>query len=138
MERTLLCEIVTPERIVYTNEVKMVVAPTIDGEIGVLPLHAPLVSALKPGEIRVRYGNDEVEWFAVAGGYIQIHEDKVIILADQALAASQIDVDRARSALELTQQRLAELPKDAEGEISSCERELKWCEIQVEVARKRD
>lgn len=138
MERTLLCEIVTPERIVYTNEVKMVVAPTIDGEIGVLPMHAPLVSALKPGEIRVRHGNDEVEWFAVAGGYIQIHMDKVIILADHALAASQIDVERARSAMELTQQRLAELPKDAEGEISSCERELKWCEIQVEVARKRD
>ncbi len=138
MARTLLCEIVTPERIVYTNEVKMVVAPTIDGEIGVLPLHAPLVSALKPGEIRVRYGDDEVEWFAVAGGYIQVHEDKVIILADHAIAASQIDVERARSALELTEKRMAELPKDATGEINSCELELKWCEVQLEVAKKGD
>lgn len=138
MERTLLCEIVTPERIIYTNEVRMVVAPTIDGEIGILPLHAPLVSALKAGEIRVRYGNDEVEWFAVSGGYVQVHMDKVIILADQAVIASQVDVERARKAMELTQQRLAELPRDAEGEITSCEQELKWCEIQVEVARKRD
>lgn len=136
MERTLLCEIVTPERIVYTSEVRMVVVPTIDGEIGILPLHAPLVSALKPGEIRVRYGNDEVEWFAVAGGYIQVHEDKVIILADHAIAASQIDVERARQAMHHAEERMAELPKDHTGEINALEQELKWCEIQVEVARK--
>ncbi len=137
MARTLLCEIVTPERIVYTNEVEMVVAPTIDGEIGILPLHAPLVSALKPGEIRVRFGGDEVEWFAVAGGYIQVHEDKVIILADAAAASSQIDVDRARSAKELAEKRMAELPADAEADIDACERDLKWCEIQLEVAGKQ-
>ncbi len=136
MGRTLLCEIVTPERIIYTSEVKMVVAPTIDGEVGILPLHAPLVSALKPGEIRVRYGDDEVEWFAISGGYIQVHMDKVIILADHAAIASQIDVERARHALELAEKRMAELPKDAEAEISACEQQLKWCEIQVEVAKK--
>lgn len=136
MERTLLCEIVTPERIVYTHEVQMVVAPTIDGEVGILPLHAPLVSALKPGEIRVRYGNDETEWFAISGGYIQVHLDKVIILADHAIAASQIDVERARRAADLARERMVELPKDADAEIGACELELKWCEIQVEVARK--
>ncbi|MDA3937244.1 MAG: ATP synthase F1 subunit epsilon [Actinomycetota bacterium] len=137
MARTLICEIVTPERIVYTNEVEMVVAPTIDGEIGILPLHSPLVSALKPGEIRVRFDGDEVEWFAVAGGYVQIHEDKVIILADAAVASSQIDVDRARSAKELAEKRMAELPVDAEADIDACERDLKWCEIQLEVAGKK-
>jgi F-type H+-transporting ATPase subunit epsilon len=138
MEHTLLCEIVTPERIVYTNEVKMVVVPTIDGEIGILPLHAPLVSALKPGEIRVRHADDEVEWFAVSGGYIQVHEDKVIILADHAAAASQIDVERQRRALELAKQRMDELPREApEAEINACELELKWCEVQLEVVEKR-
>jgi F-type H+-transporting ATPase subunit epsilon len=84
----------------------MVVAPTIDGEIGILPLHAPLVSALKPGEIRVMFGDDKVEWFAIAGGYIQVHEDKVIVLADQAAASSQIDVERARQALEEARRRM--------------------------------
>ncbi len=136
MERTLLCEIVTPERIVYTNEVSMVVAPTIDGEVGILPLHAPLVSGLKPGEIRVRYGEDEVEWFAISGGYIQVHEDKVIILADHAAVSSQIDVERARKALELAQQRLKELPADDTAEINAVERDLKWCEAQLQVAGK--
>ena len=139
MERTLLCEIVTPERIVYTNEVSMVVAPTIDGEIGILPLHAPLVSALQPGEIRVRFGDDEVEWFAVSGGYVQVHEDKVIIRADQAAASSQIDVERARRALELVKERLSDLPDDESPEFDSCSADLKWCELQIEVGgKKRD
>lgn len=141
MQRTLLCEIVTPERIVYTSEVSMVVAPTIDGEIGILPLHAPLVSALRAGEIRVRYGNDEVEWFAVSGGYIQVHMDKVIILADQAASASQIDVERARHALELAQKRMSEIREGDAGDdttgFDSCEADLKWCELQIEVGGKR-
>ena len=135
-DRTLMCEIVTPERIVYTSEARMVVAPTIDGEIGVLPLHAPLVSALAPGEIRVRYDNDEVEWFAVAGGYIQVHEDKVIILADHAAASSQIDVAKVREALRLAEERLAEIASDDESARNACEADLKWCEMQVQVAQR--
>jgi F-type H+-transporting ATPase subunit epsilon len=96
MARTLICEIVTPERILYTNEVEMVIAPTIEGEVGILPLHAPMVAALKPGEVRVRYETDRIEWFAISGGYLQVHEDKVMILADDAAASGQIDVERAR------------------------------------------
>ncbi len=136
MERTLLCEIVTPERIVYTNEVRMVVAPTIDGEIGILPLHAPLVSPLKPGEIRVMYGDDRVEWFAISGGYVQVHEDKVIILADHAAAASQIDVERARQALKHAKDRMAELPAEDEVGVNACMADLNWCEAQLSVASK--
>lgn len=136
MERTLLCEIVTPERIVYTNEVRMVVAPTIDGEIGIMPLHAPLVSALKPGEIRVIYGDDKVEWFAIAGGYVQVHEDKVIVLADQAAASSQIDVERARQALEEAKRRMDDVAGDDESELNACVADLNWCEAQLNVAGK--
>jgi F-type H+-transporting ATPase subunit epsilon len=131
--RTLLCEIVTPERIVYTNEVEMVVVPTIDGEIGILPLHAPLVGALKPGEVRIKFG-DTTEWFAVSGGYIQVHEDKVIILADDAIIASQIDVERARQAKALAEARIAELPHGTRDEgYDDLERELKWAEVQIAV-----
>jgi F-type H+-transporting ATPase subunit epsilon len=131
MARTLIAEIVTPEKIVYTNEVEMVVAPTLDGEIGVLPLHAPLVGALKPGEVRVKIG-DLVEWFAVSGGYIQVHEDKVIILADDAEAASQIDVERAKQAKALIEQRIAELGGDSE-EVDALERDLRWAEVRIAV-----
>jgi F-type H+-transporting ATPase subunit epsilon len=131
MPRTLIAEIVTPERIVYTNEVEMVVAPTIDGEIGVLPLHAPLVGALRAGEVRIKYG-DTTEWFAVSGGYIQVHEDKVIILADDAEAASQIDVDRARQAKVLAEQQLADLGGTGE-EADVFEHDLRWAEARIAV-----
>jgi F-type H+-transporting ATPase subunit epsilon len=131
MARTLIAEIVTPEKIVYTNEVEMVVAPTIDGEVGILPLHAPLVGVLQPGEVRVKFG-DTTEWFAVSGGYIQVHEDKVIVLADDAEIASQIDVERARQAKALAEQRLGELSADAE-ERDALERDLQWCETCIAV-----
>ncbi|HSQ22254.1 MAG TPA: ATP synthase F1 subunit epsilon [Coriobacteriia bacterium] len=141
MARTLLCEIVTPERIIYTNEVEMVIAPTLDGEIGILPLHAPLVTVLRAGELRVRYNdNKDVEWFAVSGGYLQVHEDKVIILADAAEHASRVDVERARRAKELAEQRMADLkekPLMERTELDECEADLKWCELQLQVAERR-
>ena len=137
MARTLICEIVTPERIVYTNEVEMVVAPTIDGEVGILPLHAPLVSVLKPGEVRVKWNDQkDVEWFAVSGGYVQVHEDKVIILADQAVPVSQIEVERARQALERARERLSEVRAEDQAEVDACERDLNWCKMQVELAER--
>ena len=137
MARTLVCEIVTPERIVYTNEVEMVVAPTIDGEVGILPLHAPLVSVLKPGEVRVKWNDQkDVEWFAVSGGYVQVHEDKVIILADQAIPVSQIEVERARQALERARERLSEVRAEDQAEVDACERDLNWCKMQVELAER--
>jgi F-type H+-transporting ATPase subunit epsilon len=131
MARTLIAEIVTPERIVYTNEVEMVVAPTLDGEIGVLPLHAPLVGALKAGEVRVKHG-DTVEWFAVSGGYVQVYQDKVIVLADDAEASSQIDVGRARQAKELAERRLADLGGAGE-EADALGRDLRWAEARIAV-----
>ena len=141
MARTLLCEIVTPERIIYTNEVEMVIAPTLDGEIGILPLHAPLVTVLRAGELRVRYNdNKDVEWFAVSGGYLQVHEDKVIVLADAAEHASRVDVERARRAKELAEQRMADLkekPLMERTELDECEADLKWCELQLQVAERR-
>ena len=141
MARTLLCEIVTPERIVYTNEVEIVIAPTLDGEIGILPLHAPLVTVLRPGELRVRYDEGrEVDWIATSGGYLQVHEDKVIVLAENAEHASRIDIERARQAREILGQRMQELKQAAteDGtERYECEVDLKWCEAQLLVAERR-
>ena len=138
MARTLLCEIVTPERIVYNNEVQMVVAMTTSGEIGILPLHAPLVSTLAPGEVRLKTGDNATDWevFSVAGGYVQVHEDKVLVLADAALSLGQIDADRARESKEAIERRLAELPPEAEDEREQCVRDLNWCELQIKAVEK--
>jgi F-type H+-transporting ATPase subunit epsilon len=137
MARTLLCEIVTPEHILYTNEVEMVVAPALDGELGILPLHAPMVAALKAGEVRVKFDGDQIEWFAISGGYLQVHEDKVVILADDAVASSQIEIERAKQAGSLAEQRLAELKAAgaaaAVDELDHVEADMKWAQAQVSV-----
>jgi len=139
MARTLICEIVTPERIVYSNEVRMAVAMTTTGEIGILPLHAPLVSTLAPGEIRLQHGDNASDWetFSVSGGYIQVHEDKVLVLADAAVDVSQIDAARALESKAIIQQRLDALPEDATDERAECVRDLDWCDLQIKAAEKR-
>lgn len=141
MARTLLVQVVTPEKILYTNEVEMVIAPTVDGEIGILPMHAPIVAILKPGELRVRYNDGkDAEWFAISGGYVQVHQDKVIVLANDAVLASQIDVERAKHAKELAEQQLAEIkqrPSSDQDGVDECEADLKWCQIKIEVAERR-
>jgi F-type H+-transporting ATPase subunit epsilon len=139
MARTLLCEIVTPESILYTNEVQMVVATTPAGEVGILPLHAPIVTTLAPGEVRLRFGEGAADWefFSISGGYLQVHEDKVIVLADAAVAVSQIDPMRAKESCELIGARLAELPVAAEDERAEMTRDLSWQELQIKAAEKR-
>ncbi len=139
MARTLLCEVITPERILHSSEVRMVVAMTTAGEVGILPLHAPLVTTLAPGEVRLQYGEAANEWevFSIAGGYMQVHEDKVIVLADQAIAISNIDKARALESKERVMAELAELPVDAEDRRAECERELLWCDLQLKAAEKR-
>ena len=139
MARTLLCEIVTPESILYTNEVQMVVASTPAGEVGILPLHTPLVTTLAPGEVRLRFGDGAADWefFSISGGYLQVHEDKVIVLADAAVSVSQIDAARAKESCELIETRLAELPVDAEDERAEMIRDLSWTKIQLQAVEKR-
>jgi F-type H+-transporting ATPase subunit epsilon len=140
MPRTLLAEIVTPEAIVYTNEVQMVVASTANGEIGILPLHAPIVTTLAPGEVRLHYGEGASEWeyFSISGGYLQVHEDKVIVLADNAVPVSQIDSARLKESAELIQTRLAELPPEAASdERQAMIRDLDWAQTQLRTAERR-
>jgi F-type H+-transporting ATPase subunit epsilon len=93
----LLLEIVTPERLAYSDTVDAVTLPGIEGELGVLPHHAPLVSTLGLGELRIRKGGAE-ESFAIAGGFLQVLPDKVVVMAETADMASEIDLERAAEA----------------------------------------
>src|SRR5918994_1631958 len=93
----LLLEIVTPERQVFSEQVDSVVCPGIEGELGVLPHHAPLLTTLGVGELRIRRGGEE-EFFAIAGGFVQVRPDKVVVMAETADMASEIDVEKAQEA----------------------------------------
>jgi F-type H+-transporting ATPase subunit epsilon len=90
-------EIVTPERLAYSDMVDAVQLPGSEGELGVLPHHAPLVSLLGIGELRIRKGGAE-ESFAIVGGFLQVLPDKVVVLAETADMASEIDLERAQEA----------------------------------------
>lgn len=119
----------------YSGEAEMLIVPALDGELGVLPLHAPMVAALREGEVRVKHGDDSVEWFAVSGGYLQVHEDKAIVLADEAMASSQIEVDHLRESMRLIEARLEELRGAATSdEVDQLHRDLAWQAMQVKVA----
>jgi len=93
----LQLDIVTPEKLAFSDEVDAVVLPGSEGELGVLPHHAPLVSTLGLGELRIRKGGAE-ESFAIAGGFLQVLPDRVVVLAETADMASEIDLEKAQEA----------------------------------------
>ena len=93
----LQLEIVTPERLAYADEVDSVQLPGSEGELGVLPHHAPLIATLGAGELRLRKGGQE-ESFAIIGGFLQVLPDKVVVMAETADMASEIDLEKAEAA----------------------------------------
>jgi F-type H+-transporting ATPase subunit epsilon len=90
-------EIVTPEKRAYSDDVDSVVLPGSEGELGILPHHAPLLSLLGAGELRVRKGGTE-ESFAIVGGFVQVRPDKIVVMAETADLAAEIDLERAEEA----------------------------------------
>jgi F-type H+-transporting ATPase subunit epsilon len=102
---SLKLDIVTAERVVYSQEVDAVIAPGEEGQLGILPHHAPLMTILKAGELVVRHGSQE-DTLAISGGFLEVRPDRVIILADSAERAEEIDVARAEAARKRAEERL--------------------------------
>jgi F-type H+-transporting ATPase subunit epsilon len=90
-------EIVTPERAILTDDVDMVIAPASEGYVGILPHHAPLLTTLGPGELRIKKGGTETS-LAVFGGFMDVRPDRVIVLTEAAEHADEIDESRAEQA----------------------------------------
>ena len=90
-------EIVTPTRRVFEGDVDEVIVPGSEGEMGILPHHAPLISLLGEGVLRLKR-NEEEEVFAIFGGFVQVRPDRVVVLAETADLASEIDLERAERA----------------------------------------
>jgi F-type H+-transporting ATPase subunit epsilon len=102
-------EIVTPHRLLASDEVDMVTLPGVEGQMGVMRGHAPLLSTLDIGEIILHKGN-QVQYVAVGGGVVEVRPDKVTVLAEVAEHAEEIDVERALAARERARQSLEENP----------------------------
>jgi F-type H+-transporting ATPase subunit epsilon len=128
-------EIVTPERLAYEDDVDAVFCPGIEGELGVLPHHAPLLSTLGVGELRIRKGDVE-EFFAIAGGFVQVRPDKVVVMAELADLSSEIDLEAAEEArreAERAIQQGFEEPADLARARAAMERAL----LRIRVAERR-
>jgi F-type H+-transporting ATPase subunit epsilon len=102
---SLKIDVVTAERVVYSEEVDAVIAPGMEGQLGILPHHAPLMTTLQSGELVIRKGGQE-ESLAISGGFLEVRPDHVIVLADQAERADEIDVARAEAARKRAEERL--------------------------------
>jgi len=128
-------EIVTPERAAYSDEVDAVFCPGVEGELGVLPHHAPLLSTLGIGELRIRKGARE-EYFAIAGGFVQVRPDKVVVMAELADLSSEIDLEAAEEARNEAQRAIQqgfEEPADLARARAAMERAL----VRIRVVERR-
>lgn len=132
----LLLEIVTPERLAYSDTVDAVNLPGIEGELGVLPHHAPLVSMLGVGELRIRRGGAE-ESFAIVGGFLQVRPDKVVVMAETADMASEIDLAKAQEARRDAERVLEGAARTDMVDLAAARAALQQALLRIRVAERR-
>jgi F-type H+-transporting ATPase subunit epsilon len=128
-------EVVTPERLAYEDEVDMVLVPGIDGELGILPHHTPLVSLLGVGELKIRKAGTE-EVFAIAGGFLQVRPDKVVVMAETAEIDADIDLERAQRARAEAEKALESGHADG-ADLTAARAELQRALVRIHVAERR-
>ena len=128
-------DVVTAERAVYSDDVDIVIAPGVQGQLGILPNHTPLMTMLQPGELIARKGNEEFS-LAVSGGFIEVRPNRVIVLADSAERAEEIDIARAEEAKKRAEQMLDERYAP-EADAAKTEAALRRSLIRLKVATKR-
>lgn len=132
---TIRCEIVSQDRTVFQGDVDMVVLPGASGEMGILPHHAPVLTILKYGVIKIRKDGKE-ELFAVAGGMAEVQPDIVTILADAAENVEDIDVTRAQAAKKRAEDALAHLQPEDHDAYLRMEAALRRSNLRLDVVRR--
>src|SRR6476659_7847902 len=133
---TIRLEIVTPERLAYEDDVDMVLVPGIDGELGVLPHHTPLVSLLGVGELEIRKGGSS-ESFAIVGGFLQVRPDKVVVMAETADLASDIDLEKAQEARREAERALEGAAQTDAVDLAAARAPLQQARLRIRVAERR-
>jgi len=131
---TFKLEIVTAERMVFSDEVTALLAWGVEGQLGILPHHAPLMTVLQPGDLMIRKDREE-EYLAVTGGFLEVRPDKVIILADACERADEIDVARAEEAKKRAQETMKAAPLTVDA--ASAEAALRRSLARLKVAERR-
>lgn len=134
MANKIRLDIVTPERMVYSEDVNMVIARATDGDLGILPGHAPLIAGLEIWPLRIQTDEGEFQ-LSVAGGFIEVRPQKITVLASSAELPEEIDIGRAESAKERAQMRLSSGSSDID--VRRAEVALKRAMMRLRVAEKK-
>jgi len=127
-------DIVTAERIVFSEEVDVVVAPGVEGQLGILPHHAPLMTMLQSGKLLVRKGGEEF-FLAISGGFLEVRPDRIIVLADAAERAEEIDIARAEEAKRRAEEQLSQHPSEIDA--ARIEASLHRSLVRLKIGEKR-
>ncbi len=127
-------DIVTAERVVFSEDVDAVIAPGIEGQLGVLPHHAPLMTTLHTGELRVKKNGEEFS-MAISGGFFEVRPDRVIVLADVAERAEEIDLARAELAKQRAHEELQRRPKGVD--LATAEASLRRALVRLKVGQRK-
>ena len=131
---TMRLEIITAEREVYSDDVDIVVAPGVEGELGILPRHAPLMTALQPGEILIRK-DGEPFYLAVSGGFMEVMANRVTILAEACEYSEEISEERAQAAMERAQERIRN--QGTEAELAEALSSMRRAQVRLNIVRRR-
>jgi ATP synthase F1 subcomplex epsilon subunit len=131
---TLKLEIVTAERRVFSDDVNEVVAWGMEGQLGILPHHAPLMTMLQPGDVLIKKDNEEY-YLAITGGFLEVRPDKVIILADACERAEEVDVARAEEAKRRAEEILKTRPPEVD--TAAAEAALRRSLVRLKVAERK-
>jgi len=132
---SIRCEIVSQDRQVFAGDADMVIVPGVQGEMGILPNHAPLLSNLKFGILRVRYmGQEQV--FTIAGGVIEVQPDQVTVMADAAENVLEIDVSRAEAAKRRAEEMLKQGPPPDSDSFLKIESALRRSNLRLEAVKR--
>jgi F-type H+-transporting ATPase subunit epsilon len=131
---TFRLEVVTAEGMVFSDDVNMIVAWGTEGQLGILPHHAPLMTMLRPGDLLIRKDNEE-EYLAISGGFLEVRPDKVVILADTCERAEEIDVARAEAAKRRAEEMLKGRPPEVDA--AAAEAALRRSLTRLKVAERK-
>jgi len=133
-ESSFQLEVMTPSAPIFSGAARSLVAPGAEGYLGVLPHHAPLLTALRPGELKVVTAEGETVWLAVGGGFLEVVQNQVVILVDSAESIPEIDLGRAEQAAERARAALNQSLSDVERE--QLRQALARAEARIKAARR--
>jgi len=131
----LQIEVVSPDGLILRDSIDEATLPGSRGELGILSGHRPLLTTLKPGALRLRRGNRD-DFYAVSGGFAEIHEDRIVVIADAAEHAAKIDIQRAQKARERAEAELRESVRRDSADYQRAEAALQRAITRIHVAEK--